>query len=130
MMVTPPSPVKVLLVDDDPFVRELLGCIFRLEGCGVAEAASGEDAMVLLMNDPKIRIVMSDLQMPRGDGFWLIRQIEQLDLPIPIIVMTGDRSIRADDVRLVRAKMLFYKPFLETYEEMVTSIRAILKQAS
>jgi DNA-binding NtrC family response regulator len=120
---------KVLLVDDDAGIREILSCILRLEGCSVLEAKSGEDAIAILASEPKIRMVMSDLQMPNGDGFWLMERLEALNAALPVVVMTGDHSIDPTDLRLKRAKTLFYKPFLESYEQMVSRIRQVLRDS-
>lgn len=62
---------KVLLVDDDSFVRDAAGELLRALGYEVVSAASGEDALELLSRDRSIDVLFTDVRMPGMDGFTL-----------------------------------------------------------
>src|SRR2546425_190680 len=68
----------VLVVDDDPAVREVLTAILREEGYGVQQAAGADEALEMLRGpEMRLPIVLSDLKMPDHDGQWLLDQILQ-----------------------------------------------------
>jgi CheY-like chemotaxis protein len=69
----------VLVVEDDPLVRSV--AVNHLQNCGlsVIEAATGEEAVALIRNDPRVAAVFSDIQMPGsidgiGQARWLARE--------------------------------------------------------
>ncbi|MDB5366630.1 MAG: sensor hybrid histidine kinase [Rhodospirillales bacterium] len=62
---------KVLLVDDDPFVRDTAGELLRALGYDVVSAASGDEALDLLSWDRSIDVLFTDVRMPGMDGFTL-----------------------------------------------------------
>src|SRR4030095_4737086 len=71
--IDPPS-VRVLLVDDDENFRAWLTQLMRRLGFAVDSAADGEHALSLL-RESQVVLLISDYQMPRVDGFDLIRAI-------------------------------------------------------
>jgi CheY-like chemotaxis protein len=62
---------KVLLVDDDPFVRDTAGELLRALGYEVVSAANGDEALDLLSWDRSIDVLFTDVRMPGMDGFTL-----------------------------------------------------------
>ena len=67
-----PGEQSVLIVDDDPSIRAMLGFLFEDEGFVVREAADGQDALDLMESDPPDAMVL-DLMMPRVDGHEVLR---------------------------------------------------------
>lgn len=96
--------VHVLLVEDDDDSRELLQTILEYCGALVTAVASAPDAMSTLER-VKLDVLLSDLSMPRHDGYWLIRQVRALPAErggtMPAIAITAlghhdvDRSLSA-----------------------------------
>ncbi|MFP1843691.1 two-component system response regulator GlrR [Lonsdalea quercina] len=83
---------SLLLVDDDPSLLKLLGMRLTSEGFNVTTAASGQDALRLLVRE-KIDLVISDLRMDEMDGLALFAEI-QTQLPgMPVIILTAHGSI-------------------------------------
>ncbi|HEY4374757.1 MAG TPA: diguanylate cyclase [Burkholderiales bacterium] len=84
---------RVLVVDDSRIVRATIGKHVK-NVYEVKEAGDGEDGWTALVGDDQIRVVISDLSMPRLDGFGLIERIRGSDEPrirdIPIIMISGD----------------------------------------
>ena len=78
----------LLLVEDESIPRYAFAQILRREGHEVKEAANGEEALELL-GQHRIDLMITDLVMPRLDGFALASQAHQKWPNMPIIVMSG-----------------------------------------
>lgn len=88
------SPVKILLVDDKKENLLSLQVILANQGYKFVEAASGKDALRILLKDQDFAIILMDVQMPLMDGFEtaeLIRQSEKLK-HVPIIFLTANMN--------------------------------------
>lgn len=82
---------KVLIVDDDFLIRQLLSLILRSAGYSVLEAENGKDALEKLSSD-SIDTVITDLRMPQMDGIELTRAIRMNPAyeDVPVIMLTSD----------------------------------------
>jgi DNA-binding NtrC family response regulator len=80
--------IQLLIADDDPATREMMGAFFREKGYFVFLAENGEEALHLL-GEEKIDLVISDYQMPGMDGRELVRRINNFHPSLPIILITG-----------------------------------------
>lgn len=70
----------ILLVDDEPAIRELLDFGLRLGGFRVQHAANGKEALALYRQDPtNIQLVILDMQMPGLDGVATFQALRQVD---------------------------------------------------
>ena len=83
------APRRVLVVDDDPRVRESIGRLLSLDGMRVLHAANGAEALERLRREPNIELVLSDLAMPVMDGTVLWRVLAEERPELPILLMTG-----------------------------------------
>jgi len=83
------SKVRVLLVDDDPIVREVLTAALADAGYAVTPATGGMPALKILAGDPRIDILVTDLTMPGLDGLELIRETHKKRPGLPAILLTG-----------------------------------------
>ena len=80
----------ILLVDDDVAVREIVRDILIEEGFAVLEAANGEEAMrVIERDDGTIRLLLTDVVMPRMNGLQLAKNVGQRRPEMPILYMSG-----------------------------------------
>lgn len=91
---------KVLVVDDEPTQRALLRHHLAVGGYEVVEAEDGEAALAILADSGDIRIVITDLSMPRLDGFGLIEQIRKTELHYTYILV---QTHHQDEDSLYRA---------------------------
>jgi len=91
--------LPVLIVDDDPDFRQLLRRILEQDGCTVAEAGDGRDALALL-HELMPGVILLDLMMPEMDGFEFIAELRQHEAcrAIPVIVITA-KDLTAEDHR-------------------------------
>jgi DNA-binding response OmpR family regulator len=78
----------ILVVDDDPSVRELVADVLEEAGYDVTAARDGEEAMRLIDDSPP-RLLLLDIQMPNVDGPSLARELRSRLMELPVIVMTG-----------------------------------------
>ena len=86
---------KVLIVDDDPFVRDMLTFILEAGEYEVVAAENGFEAFEKCTSDPSIELLISDLNMPVMSGLELTRELRKHNVAIPIIVLTGDSEVAA-----------------------------------
>jgi CheY-like chemotaxis protein len=122
-MIDPP---KVLIVDDDASIRDLLAEVVRREGRTPVLAASGlEGYASLTALGPHIAMVLLDLAMPEMDGFaFRDLQLEDPDLAeIPTIVLTG-HALTAEQLSFMRPAAVLLKP------APLADIRAVIRQFS
>ncbi|MFB0488546.1 two-component system chemotaxis sensor kinase CheA [Methylobacterium sp. OAE515] len=93
----------ILLVDDSAFFRDMLSPVLKAAGYQVVTAASADAALAALEADPKIEVVVTDLEMPGRSGFDLVaamRRAEPRLAALPVIGLTG--AIGADAVERAR----------------------------
>jgi two-component system OmpR family response regulator len=101
---------KVLVVDDDAHIRELVGIFLEREGLHVFEAANGREALTKL---EKVRadLVILDVMMPEMDGWELCRRLRQSgDLPLLILTAKGETNDKVKGFQLGSDDCLV-KPF-------------------
>lgn len=92
--------IKVLVVEDEITQRRLLRAKLEKEGYEVIEAVDGRQGLQVFLDDPEIRLVLTDLTMPEMDGYQLIRALRENESRYTyIIVLTGSE----DKNSLVRA---------------------------
>ena len=90
----------LLIVEDDEFVQQLLAAYLQNEGFKVSLAASGEEMLAILDQEP-IHLVLLDLGLPDEDGLTLARQIRaRSSLPIIVLTARKQRGDRLSGTRL------------------------------
>jgi DNA-binding NtrC family response regulator len=112
--------MRVLVVDDEPPVRLAIERMLRTLDCEVVLAEDGIDAQAQ-MAQLDVDLVITDLRMPRADGFEVLRAARERPTPVPVIVVTGHGST-AECVRAMRAGATDFigKPFhAETLRQVV-----------
>jgi len=91
---------KILVIDDQPNVRALLDMLLRQKGYDVVLADNGWKGLQLYRQGHP-DIILLDLNMPELDGVTVLRQIRNVDLKQPVIILTGDSTPETE--RQVRA---------------------------
>jgi CheY-like chemotaxis protein len=116
---------RVLLVEDDALIRENLGEILLLEGYEVVPAIDGLHALELLREQPAPDLVITDLQMPRANGWVLAMELrrEPRLAKLPLVVISGVHDSRSAG-GFLGASATFQKPFdvpefLDTLERLL-----------
>jgi DNA-binding response OmpR family regulator len=87
---------RILLIDDDPSLLDILLLEFEDAGHDVCSARDGALGWQRLKNDPPYDLVVSDVNMPGVDGFSLCRRVREAGLVVPILLLTG-RDTEVDE---------------------------------
>jgi signal transduction histidine kinase/CheY-like chemotaxis protein len=102
---------KILVVDDEQPVRELLRDLLGDEGAEVTLAASGAEALAQF-EAGKFDAVLTDLGMPGMNGWELLRLIDERDQQVPLAVITGwGELVSAREEKAARVEWVLTKPF-------------------
>ena len=80
---------RVLLVDDEPLVRDVLAAQLEDAGYDVIEEGNGAAALEIIDRPERIDVLISDLAMPKMDGLALIREAQRRRPTLPAILITG-----------------------------------------
>lgn len=124
--MNPPSPLQVLIVDDEPAIRDLLRTTLVAEGYAVVEAATAREGATLAANR-RIDLFLIDLGLPDGDGVALIREIRGwTQRPILVLSARTQESQKVDALD-AGADDFVSKPF--GVAELHARIRVALRHA-
>jgi len=116
---------NILIVDDDPYLRETLAKLLQKMGFSSKSVSNGNDALEML-GDNNYTIVITDMKMPGMDGLDLIKKIQELS-DISTIAMTGyAEGYSYVDVINAGASDFIKKPF--GVEELEAKIRRIITE--
>lgn len=97
MAATPHCDRLILVVDDDPDIRDSLADVLKDEGYQVITAVDGRDALVKLRGgSPAPCLILLDLMMPvmSGPQFYAEKQRDPALAPIPVVIVSADGNIR------------------------------------
>jgi signal transduction histidine kinase/CheY-like chemotaxis protein len=121
---------RMLVVDDEDFVRELLGEILEGEHCDVYLAGGGSEALSAF-KDMEFDGVFTDVGMPGMSGWELARVIRQLNANIPIAVITGwGEAVGSHEQREAGVDWVVAKPFTaDRIAELVRDIRTVRQKS-
>jgi two-component system OmpR family response regulator len=118
---------RVLVVDDEPAILELLGTALRFTGYEVAAAATGAEALALV---PRFGpdVIVLDVMLPDVDGFEVCRRLRAEGDPVPVVFLTArDGEDDRIDGFVHGGDDYVTKPF--SLEELTLRIRALLRRA-
>jgi signal transduction histidine kinase/ActR/RegA family two-component response regulator len=125
--------LRVLVVDDEAAVREVLREALEAEGCEVVVAESGEIALKLYdARAGKIDIVFTDIGMPEMNGWELASEIRKRSETIPLAIVSGWADAISHDARqAIKADWVISKPFdIATIAEIANEIAARRKRTT
>ncbi|MFA5795442.1 MAG: response regulator [Candidatus Brocadiia bacterium] len=120
------KPEKILIVDDEIMMREMLYSLFSKKGYQVISAPNGEEA-VKQAKESRPDLIVLDLKMPKMNGIEVLRQIREFDKDVEVVILTGimveDLEKRAAQLgvsEIVRKGVsveLFLKSIIQTLEK-------------
>jgi two-component system KDP operon response regulator KdpE len=120
---------KILIVDDDPYLRRALKLRLRANHYDTAYASDGSSAIAVAQKEQP-NIIILDLGLPAGDGYVVLEGLHNQDslANIPVIVLTGwDAKFNEHKSLQAGAKAFFQKP--ADNNELLSAIRATLMNA-
>lgn len=117
----------ILIVDDEPDIRDICKTYFEFEGYQVSTAANGQEALDLL--DPTIDLIILDIMMPEKDGYAVVKEMHTRNLDIPYIYLTA-KTTESDAIYglMLGADDYVKKPF--SPRELVIRAKNILKRVN
>lgn len=119
---------KILIVDDEPDILELLSNFLTYEGYQITTESRGQEAIDLFRSEP-FDLVITDIRMPGMDGVEVLKEIKQLDEDVEVIILTGFASVDSA-VRTLRQDGAFdylTKP-LEDIDALIYTIDRALEK--
>jgi DNA-binding response OmpR family regulator len=127
MMDAPPVTARVLIIEDDPNVAEVVGRYLTREGYEVEIATDGADGLERALSNPP-ELVVLDLMLPNLGGLEVCRRIRAA-APVPVIILTalGEEADRIVGLEL-GADDYVAKPF--SPRELTARVKAVLRRAS
>jgi two-component system OmpR family response regulator len=122
------TPVRVLVVDDEPALTDLLSMALRYEGWEVRTAADGA-AAIAAARDFRPDVVVLDVMLPDLDGLAVLRRLRAGDDDVPVLFLTARDSVE-DRIAGLTAGGDDYvtKPF--SLEEVVARLRALMRRTT
>ena len=134
-MAVSPSPVGIseptktlLVVDDDPLVRDVETQVLRLQGYNVLEAENAAEALRLAREASAIHLLITDLSMPEVDGLELTRRFRKVHPKTPVLMVSGSLPLIQDRADDLDGFDFLPKPF--RFDELLTKVRTLLETAS
>jgi two-component system OmpR family response regulator len=118
---------KVLVIDDEPGVRDLISEALSLSGITAVSAADGLEALSFLRRE-KFDLLILDINMPKLDGLALLEKLRSEGMSVPVLMLSA-RADKADINQGLRigADDYLTKPF--SIEELVLRVKAIMRRS-
>ncbi len=118
---------RILVIDDDVQIREMLRQMLEFEGYEVIEAANGKEALKLQQQTPA-DLVITDLIMPEKEGIETIRELREIFPEIKIIAMSGGGVVGPESYLKIAKSLGAQKTFVKPIERkiLLNGIREVL----
>src|SRR3989441_12793040 len=119
--------MRILIVDDEEVLREVLDAVLRREGFEVVMASSGEQALAVLDGDDNIDLVILDVMLPGISGIDTLRAMRIANPYLPVIVITAYSSIDGA-IEAMKQGAFHYIPKPFKNEEVILTVNKALEQ--
>ena len=119
--------MRILIVDDEEVLREVLDAVLRREGFDVVMASSGEEALSILDEDDAIDLAIVDIMLPGISGIDTLRAVRIANPNLPVIVITAFSSIDGA-IEAMKHGAFHYIPKPFKNEEVVLTVNKALEQ--
>jgi CheY-like chemotaxis protein len=118
---------RILVIDDEPLIRETVVTLLTREGFSVEEASDGAAGIAMFHKNPP-DVVITDVFMPNRDGIEVVRELKRSYPHTKIIAMTGGGQTRMLEIgsaaKLLGADHILHKPFER--ESLLIAVNAAL----
>lgn len=120
--------VKIVIIDDDPMLSDMYSRKLKEEGYSVFAASNGEEGVKLIQSE-KPDLVLLDIVMPDGDGFFVLDKLkaDKDSQSIPVIMLTNLSSIEDREESSKRGAVDYFTKAENTPTQLAEKIKKILK---
>jgi PAS domain S-box-containing protein len=117
----------ILAVDDEVDIRTVLEATLARSGYQVITAQDGNEALkIYALQTSAIKVVLTDLMMPRSDGMALTRALKKINPSVRIIASTGQQDpVRQEELQMLGVKAMLRKPY--NREKLLSTIKAVIE---
>lgn len=117
---------RILVVDDEEAIREIVSSMLANAGYQTRQAASGTEALALISGDEPFELILTDLMMPEMDGIALLERVKEARPDVPAIMVTAVHDI---SVALAAIRNGAYDYLLKPFEreQMLAMVRRALE---
>jgi DNA-binding NtrC family response regulator len=122
--MTDENPFTVLLAEDEPMLRCVVGATLRYGGFTVIEAGDGTAGLEILRSDESIDVLLTDVKMPGLNGYQLAEAGLSLRPALKVMLMTGYADEAIPDAIRDASIPILRKPF--NFDNLATSVRDII----
>jgi two-component system, OmpR family, response regulator len=116
---------RILVVDDEPYITDVVSAALRFEGLASEDAATGSEALVKARGGG-YQLIVLDVMLPDIEGFEVCRRLRAEDIDTPILFLTARDSTADKLAGLAHGDDYVTKPF--SIDELVARIRAVLRR--
>lgn len=103
--------LRVLIVDDEPMLAEVMSELLIEFGAEVHTSSGGKEALEFLKKQ-KVHVIISDVRMPEGDGCYLAENIpSEIKKQITVFFCSGFNDLTASKLKELGVESIFKKPF-------------------
>jgi len=120
------EPKKILIAEDDPFLRKAMGSFLADEGLEIDIAQDGQEAINLIGKN-KYRLILLDLNMPFKTGFDVLKELETKKDTPPILVFSNFDQTEAKEKALAHGAREYFVKHKVDVDDLRMSVRAYLK---
>lgn len=118
---------RILVVDDDSFVRDMLAFILEEEGYLLETAEHGLDALAKCLDD-RFDLIVSDMNMPEMGGVELLEQLRDREVGTPVVILSGSNEM-SEAAEAVRKGACHFLVKDENIQDTIAeSVRGILEK--
>lgn len=119
------APARVLVVDDESEVRQVMVRMLGSAGYEVCTASDGEEALAVLDHEP-VDLIVTDIGMPKADGMTVLRSVRDRNLELPVLLVTGAPTTESA-IRAVRDRATEYLTKPLDPETFIDAVRRALR---
>ncbi len=117
----------ILVVDDNPVVSLITASLLEKNGYEVIQATSGRKALKLL-ETKTVDLIISDIQMPDGDGFEMLKELTKFSSYPPVILNSSGVSLSPSELVALGASYFLPKP--AAHQEILKAVENLLRRAA
>lgn len=119
---------KILVIDDEPLLREMMTEVLQELGALVTEAASGPGAVEEIEKNGPFDVILSDMRMPTGGADYILNRLTQNTRSKVFLIMTGFSDLEVEQLIKIGADEVLAKPV--DIEHLLSRVRYLLIQKS